>query len=143
MPTSGSEPERSGSTERRRNRSLGRGRRVDPVTPEVAAEVQQRDARMTYRWYLELGLVERQIRALMMRRPLCVAAILDPRELESCSGRSTLDHVKTEPRMGLRAPSDPQHLVSLCEFHHLGSRGGSNWATAHRPALREYLRSCA
>lgn len=46
----------------------------------------------------------------------------------------TLDHVKDQPRMGKRAPSDPEHLVTLCWGHHLGG-----WATANRPLLREYL----
>lgn len=54
-----------------------------------------------------------------------------------CGGRLTLDHVKDEPRMGVRAPSDAAHLVSLCENHHLWT----GWATSHRPELREYLRS--
>jgi hypothetical protein len=46
----------------------------------------------------------------------------------------TLDHVKDEPRMGKRAPSDPDHLVTLCWHHHL-----DGWATSHRPELRRYL----
>jgi hypothetical protein len=50
-----------------------------------------------------------------------------PRSLE-------LDHVKDQPRMGVRAPSDPAHLISMCRHHH------ETWATANRPALREYLR---
>jgi hypothetical protein len=52
-----------------------------------------------------------------------------------CAGRLTLDHVRDEPMMGKRAPSDERHLVSLCEFHHLWS----SWATSHRPELRDYL----
>ena len=50
------------------------------------------------------------------------------------SGFLTLDHVKDEPRMGKRAPSDMAHLVTVCWRHHLGG-----WATAHRAELREYL----
>lgn len=50
--------------------------------------------------------------------------------------RLTLDHVQSGyGRMGLRAPSDEQHLVSLCWFAHLTS----GWATANRPRLRLYL----
>ena len=52
-----------------------------------------------------------------------------------CDGRLTLDHVKDQPRMGKRAPSDAAHLVTLCWHHHL-----DGWATAHRPELRAYLR---
>lgn len=47
----------------------------------------------------------------------------------------TLDHVQDGyGRMGVRATSDAQHLVTLCWGHHLGG-----WATAHRPELRRYL----
>jgi hypothetical protein len=46
----------------------------------------------------------------------------------------TLDHVKDQPRMGKRAPSDRKHLVTLCWHHHL-----NGWATAHRPELRAYI----
>lgn len=110
------------------------------MTPEVADEVRRLDTRMTYRWWRELGLDERQMAVLAARKPLCVAPLLDPAESATCSGRSTLDHVKSEPRMGVRAPSDTDHLVTLCEFHHLGSKAGRNWATAYRPLLREYIR---
>lgn len=56
------------------------------------------------------------------------------REYGQCEGRLTLDHVRDQPMMGKRAPSDPSHLVSLCWHHHL-----DGWATAHRPELRAYL----
>jgi len=85
--------------------------RRDPVTSEVRLAVLQRDHG-------------------------CVAVELgaDPGD---CRGPLTLDHVKDQPRMGKRAPSDPAHLVTLCRFHHLDS----GWATGHRPELRAYLRS--
>jgi len=54
---------------------------------------------------------------------------------DDCSGPLTLDHVQDGyGRMGLRAPSDPAHLVTLCAHHHL-----DGWATSHRPELRAYL----
>jgi hypothetical protein len=56
---------------------------------------------------------------------------------DDCAGRLTLDHVKDQPRMGKRAPSDPAHLVSICERHHLWT----GWATSHRRELRAYLAS--
>ena len=84
----------------------------DPVTPVLALAVLQRDGG-------------------------CVAVALGEPE-SNCGGRLTLDHVKDQPRMGKRAPSDEAHLVSLCEQHHLWS----GWATSHRPELREYLRGC-
>jgi hypothetical protein len=88
-----------------------RRKRKDPVTPELALAVLRRDQG-------------------------CVAPRLGGSFMD-CGGRSTLDHVKDEPRMGVRAPSDMAHLVTLCEAHHLWT----GWATANRPALREYLRS--
>lgn len=83
-------------------------RRDDKVTPEVALRTLTRDGG-------------------------CVAVALGESPAD-CRGRLTLDHVKDQPRMGRRAPSDERHLVSLCEWHHL-----EGWATSHRPALRAYL----
>lgn len=89
----------------------------DKVTPEVRAHVLARDGG-------------------------CVARVLD--SPERCWGRITLDHVKAQQRMGDRAPSDPRHLVALCQGHtEDGRRAGFQWNTAkeNRHALREYLRS--
>ena len=47
-----------------------------------------------------------------------------------------MDHVRDQPMMGKRAPSDAAHLVLLCMNHHVWT----HWATSHRPLLREYLR---
>jgi hypothetical protein len=71
--------------------------------------------------------------AVMARDDGCVAVKLGEPAAD-CRGRLTLDHVKDQPRMGKRAPSDPAHLVSICEWHHL-----YGWATSHRPELRTYL----
>ncbi len=87
--------------------------RRDPVTHAVALAVLARDAG-------------------------CVAVALGEPPAD-CGGRLTLDHVKSQPMMGKRAPSDEQHLVALCERHHLWT----GWATSHRPALREYLAGVA
>ncbi len=84
--------------------------RRDPVTPELR-------------------------QAVLLRDGGCVAARLSHFLRGQCSGRLTLDHVKDQPRMGKRAPSDMAHLVALCERHHLWS----GWATSHRPELRRYL----
>ena len=84
--------------------------RHDPVSSRVAAAVLARDGR-------------------------CLAPSLGA--TDPCAGRTTLDHVKDQPRMGRRAPSDPAHLVALCWHHHLES----GWATSHRPELRAYLRA--
>ena len=89
------------------------------VTPQVAAEVMQRDGG-------------------------CVAVLLgaadDCRDKWGTAVRSdakaalTLDHVRDQPMMGKSAPSDARHLVTLCWGHHL-----HGWATSHRPEIREYL----
>lgn len=85
--------------------------RTDPVTPALRLAVFERDRG-------------------------CVAPRLGA--IDSCAGRLTLDHVKDQPRMGKRAPSDLEHLVSLCYRHHL-----DGWATSHRPELRKYLQEVA
>lgn len=97
--------------------------RKDPVSPELWQAVVIRD------W------TEAHRRGAVVTFNPCVAAFLDPTESLMCSGRSTLDHVKDQPMMGKRAPSDLQHLVTLCFHHHL-----DGWATSHRELLREYLR---
>lgn len=86
-------------------------RHRDPVTAEVRIAVLRRDAG-------------------------CVAPRLGAAYHE-CAGPLTLDHVKDQPRMGQRAPSDMAHLVTICRYHHIDT----GWATSHRPELREYLRS--
>ena len=90
---------------------LRRKRRSDPVTPDMYDSVMKRDK-------------------------TCRAPVLDPSQSGTCLGRYTLDHVRDQPMMGKRAPSDERHLVVLCEFHHLYN----GWATSHRPLLREYLK---
>lgn len=69
----------------------------------------------------------------------CVARFLDP-STYPCEGPMTLDHVKDRLMMGRKAPDDEQHLVTICVRHHLDLVAGANWATSHRPLLREYLR---
>ena len=93
-----------------RKSPMKRHPRKDPVSPELRLAVLERDG----------GCVKYR------------AAPSTPDN--TCYGRLTLDHVKDQPRMGVRAPSDPAHLVTLCEHHHL-----DGWATSHRPELRAYL----
>lgn len=87
--------------------------RRDPVTPELRQAVLERDQ----------GCVARRLDSLA----------------DWCEGPLTLDHVKAQPRMGVRAPSDAAHLVVLCSRHHLET----GWATSHRPELRAYLETVA
>lgn len=93
---------------------IRRKARKDPVTPEMRLAILKRDGG-------------------------CMAVVLDPSQSLMCSGPLTLDHVKDQPMMGKRAPSDERHLVTLCRYHHIDS----GWATAHRPLLRQYLSGVA
>lgn len=61
-----------------------------------------------------------------------------------CWGRLRIEHVKAEPRMGVRAESDMAHLATLCEGHtEPGMKAGRVWCTdrRNREAMRDYLRS--
>lgn len=93
---------------------LKRRAKKDPVTPQLRLDVLKRDGG-------------------------CMAPVLDQSQSLMCSGPLTLDHVKDQPRMGKRAPSDERHLVTLCRYHHIDS----GWATGHRPLLRQYLAEVA
>ena len=78
----------------------------------------------------------------------CLAPLLDP-DCGPCGdqwgralrpGRTeglTQDHIKDQPMMGKKAPTDIDHLVTLCWKHHVLT----GWATGHRPLLRDYLAS--
>jgi hypothetical protein len=71
----------------------------------------------------------------------CVAPQLGGSAMD-CWGRLTLEHVKSEPRMGVRAPSDTAHLVTLCQGHmEDGRRAGFQWNTSkpNREKVRAYL----
>lgn len=52
--------------------------------------------------------------------------------------RLTLEHVKDEPRMGKRAPSDMAHMVALCWWANVGVP-----SKQARAAMRDYLASVA
>lgn len=48
--------------------------------------------------------------------------------------RLSLEHVKDQPRMGRRAPSDPAHLVALCHAANVAVP-----SKVERQWMREYL----
>lgn len=82
---------------------------------------------------------------VMVRDGQCVAALLDrshqcrdqwgtphsPYRLASM----TLEHVKSEPMMGVRSPSDPEHLVAMCHSGNVIEL----WGSKNRDLLRAYL----
>lgn len=98
---------------------IGRRKRKDPVTPELRDFILNRDKE-------------------------CLAHKLDPEHVcRDTFGnphspydlwRLSLEHVKSELRIGRRAPSDPRHLVALC--YALNDRVPSK---AEREAFRSYL----
>ena len=78
---------------------------------------------------------------IMQRDQGCVAPRLGGSYLD-CWGRNRLEHVKSEPRLGVRAESDRRHLLTLCEGHtEPGMKAGYVWCTdrQNREACREYL----
>jgi hypothetical protein len=85
--------------------------RRDPVTPALRLAVLERDGG-------------------------CLAVVIGGVDPSTCAGPLQLDHVKDQPMMGRRAPSDMAHLATVCRHHHIES----GWATANRPLLRAYLR---
>ena len=81
--------------------------------------------------------------AVFTRDRGCVAPRLGGSAMD-CFGRDGIEHVKVEPRMGRRAESRMDRLVTLCDGHREpGMRAGHVWATtrANRAACREYLRT--
>jgi hypothetical protein len=90
--------------------------RRDPVTPTMALRVFTRDRG-------------------------CIAPQLGG-NAGDCWGRLELEHVKGELRMGVRAPSDEAHLVTLCQGHtEDGRKAGFQWNTnaENRAKVRTYL----
>ena len=80
--------------------------------------------------------------AVFTRDQGCVAPRLGGSHMD-CWGRNRIEHVKAEPRMGVRAEARLDRLVTLCEGHtEPGTKAGYCWATdkANRQAMREYLR---
>jgi hypothetical protein len=95
-----------------------------PITALLRETVFMRDAKAIWEWSEERihhHLTFKEFLAQRRRRPLCLVELLDPPASARCSGRSTLEHVKDQLRMGKKAPDDEQHLVILCEFHNVWS----------------------
>lgn len=52
-----------------------------------------------------------------------------------------MSHTKEQGKLmlGKKTTPTPQHLVSLCPFHHTGTTAGSNWEAVNRDKIRAYL----
>lgn len=107
-------------------------KRKDPVTYDTAREVLRRDGYECAAPRVAREIGEEIDRCRAMWGQDMNGTVQDGRAV----GYLTLDHVRDGPMMGKRAPSDIEHLVTLCYHHHL-----DGWATSHRPALRDYLAS--
>lgn len=93
--------------------------RKDPVTPEVRQAVLDRDRECV----------------LVKRDPMHICKDQWGRwHPANAVDRLSLEHVKDQPRMGVRAPSDPQHLVALCHAANLAVP-----SKAERAWMRLYL----
>jgi len=80
--------------------------------------------------------------AVFARDNGCMAPRLGGSAMD-CWGRNRIEHVKAEPRMGKRAESRMDRLLTLCEGHtEPGMKAGYVWATdrENRERCREYLR---
>jgi hypothetical protein len=89
----------------------------DPVTKEVREQVINRDREDLIQWLARGLYCWHEIKMYLAKYPVCMAPVLDPSTLGTCWGRSTLDHIKDHARMGVRAASDPDHLITLCQGH--------------------------
>jgi hypothetical protein len=82
--------------------------------------------------------------AVLARDGRCVLFDLDPEHycrdrwgqphMPGATHLLTIEHVKTDLRMGVRAPSDLRHLVSMCWAGNLGPPSKDQ-----RAAIRAYL----
>lgn len=74
---------------------------------------------------------------LVTEPSVCVAPIIDSKELGHCFGAMERDHVHTHTggTKGKRAPTTMDTLVILCHHHHQ-----DGWATSHRPEIRTYIK---
>lgn len=78
------------------------------------------------------------LRPKVMNRDMgCIVPYVDPDEPHPCKGMPTLDHVPERGRngLGMKAPDDEAHLVTVCSYHHTGVL----WPERHRELERQYL----
>jgi hypothetical protein len=118
-------------------------RRNRTLTPEdwveLQTQVQRRDATMSAAKLRERLDPLTAARMASQGDLPCVAWVIEGGPI-TCAGPRTLDHIKDDARMGVKAPDDVYHLVTLCAFHsEAGMTAGFQWNTANRPALRKYL----
>jgi hypothetical protein len=82
------------------------------------------------------------VEAAKKRDGHCAAPKIDPSQVGRCWGRSTVEHVKSQLRMGRRAEDDISHIVILCEGHtEPGMKAGYQWNTdkVNRAKVREWI----
>jgi hypothetical protein len=87
--------------------------------------------------------------AILARDGMCVAARLDrshrcrdewgERHEPDALSKLTVEHVKDEPMMGKRAPSDEAHMLALC----FAANAWDHWGSKNRDICRAYLAGAA
>jgi hypothetical protein len=81
--------------------------------------------------------------AVFTRDGGCMAPRLGGSAID-CWGRNRIEHVKAQPRMGVRAEARLDRLLTICEGHsEPGTKAGYCWATdkVNRNRMREHLLS--
>jgi hypothetical protein len=88
------------------------------VSSELWEQVVMRDAHRIWRGSkTEMGFPLWLTLQSRSSAPICVVGYLNPPGSVKCFGGQTVDHVKDDPMMGRRAPSDERHLVACCWGH--------------------------
>lgn len=120
----------------RRGRSLGRAQWGELYDRVIARH------REIVRKVLRFRLGEKKAAEILRDHLPCPAVVMDPSQLGTCSGPWQLDHVKKDPRIGVKAEDEERRLVPLCATHdERGARAGYIWNSANRDKEREYLAS--
>ena len=106
----------------------------DPVTPELRSEVFSRDG---YRCLAPMLAYRHRQSIDDCKGPYGGSASLGRHGNRGPydSAALTIEHVHMQPMLGRRAPSDPQHTLTLCAHHNV-----NGWASMHKEWEREYLR---
>ena len=66
---------------------------------------------------------------------ICMAPVMDPDVRYGCDTQQTVEHVKDQLGMGMKAPDDGKHMVASCWVHNAHNPPSK----ALRAKYREYL----
>mgnify|MGYP006921286415 CR=1 FL=1 len=100
------------------------------ITNELWWEVVMRDARFLHRM---VGSTQSFDRWFRQQERICLAPVLDPSLSGTCSGRTTVDHVRSQP--GGQRRHEVAFLVSGCMEHNVWRPPSRELRAAHRTYL--------